>query len=72
MHQRTLQKLCSNSWWKKKVSMLSHCAYSSNLSPPEYFAFFKLKIELKGDQYKNILEIQKSAMAKLKTILIHE
>ncbi len=29
-------------------------------------------MELKGDQYKNILEIQKYMMEKLKAIPIHE
>ncbi len=29
-------------------------------------------MELKSDQYKNILEIQKSVMVKLKVIPIHE
>ncbi len=57
---------------KKRVPMLSHSVYSPDLSPLDYFAFTKLKIELKGYQYKNILEIQKSVMVKLKVIPIHE
>ncbi len=54
------------------VPVISHPTYSPNLSSPDYFAFHKLKIELKGDHCKNILEIQKSIVAKLKAIPIHE
>ncbi len=57
---------------KKRVSVLTHPAYSPSLGSPDYFAFPKLKMELKGDQCKNILEIQKPVTVKLKAILIHE
>ncbi len=33
---------------------LNHAPYSPDLSPPESFAFPKLKIELKGDRYVTI------------------
>ncbi len=52
--------------------MLSHPVNPPDLSLPNYFAFLKLKTELKGDRYKNILEIQTSVKAKLKVIPIHE
>ncbi len=52
--------------------MISHSIYSPSLGPPDYFVFPKLKMELKGDQYKNISEIQKSVTATLKTVPIHE
>ncbi len=54
------------------ASVLSHPAHSPNVSPPANFAFPKLKKELKSDEYKNILETQKSARMKLKAIPIHE
>ncbi len=44
--------------------------YSPDLSPPDYFAFQKLKMELEGDQYATIRDIQTSVMTKLKTIPI--
>ncbi len=47
---------------------LNHPPYSPDLSPPNYFAFPKLKIELKGDGYATISDIQTSVMTKLKTI----
>ncbi len=52
--------------------MLSLSVFSPNLSPTDYFAFPKLKMELKDNQYKNISEIPKPVTAKLKTIPIHE
>ncbi len=72
MRRRTSQQQCSNSCQRKGVPVLSYPAYSPNLSPPGYFAFPKLKMELKGEQHKNISEIQKSVMVKLKKIPIHE
>ncbi len=45
---------------------------SPDLSPPDYFPSPKLKMELKDNQYKNILEIQKFVMVKLKVKPIHE
>ncbi len=47
---------------------LNHPPYSPGLSPPDYFAFLKLKMELKGDRYATISDIQTSVMMKLKTI----
>ncbi len=49
---------------------LNHRPYSPDLSPPDYFAFPKLKMELKGHQYATISGIQPSVTAKLKTIPI--
>ncbi len=42
----------------------------SDLSPPNYFAFPKLKMELKGSQYATISDIQTFVTTKLKTIPI--
>ncbi len=44
--------------------------YSPDLSPLDYFPFPKLKMELKGDQYATISDIQTSVTTKLKTIPI--
>ncbi len=52
---------------KKGVAQLSRPPYLSDLSPPlDYFAFPKLKWELKGDHYASIEDIQKSVTAKFK------
>ncbi len=45
---------------KKGVAQLSHTPYLPVLRPPLYFAFPKLKLELKGDHYASIEDIQKS------------
>ncbi len=44
-------------------------SYSLDLSPPDYFAFLKLKMELKGDQYATVSDIQTSVTMKLKTTI---
>ncbi len=51
---------------KKGVTQLSHPPYLPNLSPlPDYFAFPKLKLELKGAHFASIEDIQKSVTTKL-------
>ncbi len=59
---------------KKGVAQLSHPQYLLDLSPPpfDYFAFPKLKLELKGDHYASIEDIQKSVTAKLKMFAISD
>ncbi len=49
---------------------LNHPLYSLDLSPPNYFAFPKLKMELKGNQYATKSDIQTSVTTKPKTIPI--
>ncbi len=49
---------------------LNHPPYSPDLSPPNYFAFPKLKMELKGGRYATISDIQTYVKTKLKTIPI--
>ncbi len=49
---------------------LNHARYSPNSSPSDYFAFPKLKMELKGDRYATISNIPTSVTTKLKTIPI--
>ncbi len=44
--------------------------YSPYLSLADYFAFLKLKMELKRDRYATISDIQTSIMTKLKTIRV--
>ncbi len=43
--------------------------YSPDSNPPEYFLFPKLKLELKGDHYDIVEDIQKSMTRKLNRIL---
>ncbi len=57
---------------KKKVLVLHHFAYVPNMSPTNYLAFPKLKMQVNGNQYQYISEIQKSVTVKLKAIPIHE
>ncbi len=58
---------------KKGVAQLSHPSHSPDLStPPNYFTFAKLKLELKGDHYASIPDIQKSVTAKLKAFPISD
>ncbi len=47
---------------------LTHSPCCPDLSPPDYFAFPKLKMELKEDQYTTISDIQTSVTTKLMTI----
>ncbi len=49
---------------------LNHAPYSPDLNPSDYFAFLKLKMELKGDRYATISDIQTSVTTKLKIIPI--
>ncbi len=49
---------------------LNHPPHSPDLSPPDYFAFPKLKMELKGARYATISDIQTSVTTKPKSIPI--
>lgn len=53
---------------KKMISVLSHPSYSPDLSPPDYFLFPKLKMELKGNHFGTIEDIQEAVTRKLNTI----
>lgn len=53
---------------KKNVQVLRHPPYSPDLSPPDYFLFPKLKIDLKGNHYGSISDIQKAVTSRLKGI----
>ncbi len=44
---------------------MSHSPIFAGFKPPDYFAFPKLKSELKGDHYALIEDIQKSVTLKL-------
>ncbi len=57
---------------KKGVTQLNNPPYLSYLSPPSlnYFTAQKLKLEMKGDHYASIEDIQKSVTAKLKAFPI--
>ncbi len=61
---------------KRGEAQLSRAPYLPDLSPPpptpDYFAFPKLKLELKGDHYASTEDIQKSVTAKLKAFLISD
>ncbi len=64
--------LTAEQWEQRVVHVkdLTIPPYSPDLSPPDYFAFPKLKMKLKGDLYATISDIQTSVMAKLRTILL--
>ncbi len=57
---------------KKGVAQLSQPPYSLDLNPLDYFAFPKLKLELKHDHCALIEDIQKSVAAKLRTFPISD
>ncbi len=58
---------------KNGVAEWSHLPYSPDLNPtPTYFAFPKLKLELKGDHYALMEDIQKSVATKLKAFPISD
>ncbi len=61
---RTMRTVCCS------CKRLNHSTHSPDLSPPDYFAFPRLKMELKGDLYATISDIQASVTMKLKTIPI--
>ncbi|KAL4112628.1 hypothetical protein QTP88_016377 [Uroleucon formosanum] len=48
--------------------LLDHPPYSPDLSPPDYFLFPKLKMELKGQHFSTIETIQEVVTQKLKNI----
>jgi len=53
---------------RKMVPVLNHPPYSPDLSPPDYFLFPKLKMELKGHHFATVETIQKSVTQKFKNI----
>ncbi len=56
---------------QKRSGTVESPSIFANLSPtPDYFAFSKLKLELKGDHYASIEDIQKSITSKLKAFPI--
>ncbi len=54
------------------MTQLGHPPYLPDLYPADYFAFQKLKLELKGDHYALIEDIQKSVTMKLKAFPISD
>jgi len=50
----------------KNVKTLYHPQYSTDLSPPDYFLFPKLKIKLKGPHFADVAEIQEAVTDELK------
>jgi len=52
----------------KQVATLNHAPYSPDLSPPDYFLFPKMKLQLKGARFDTIEEIQKAVTDQLNKI----
>jgi hypothetical protein len=52
----------------KNVPTLYHPSYSPDLSPPDYFLFPKLKMNLKGLHYAEVAEIQEAVTDELKNV----
>ncbi len=52
----------------KTVSALHHPPYSPDLSSPDYFAFQRLKLLVKGQLFEDIPTIERNVTAALKTI----
>jgi len=53
---------------QKQVATLNHPPYSPDLSPPNYFLFPKVKLQLKGARFDTIEEIQKAVTDQLNKI----
>ena len=53
---------------KKQVAVLNHSPYSPDLSPPDYFLFPKVKLQLKGAIFDTIEGIQKAVTDQLNKI----
>ena len=53
---------------QKQVATLNHPPYSPDLSPPDYFLFPKVKLQLKGARFDTIEEIQKAVTDQLNKI----
>ena len=51
---------------RKNVATLYHPPYSPDLSPPDYFLFPKLKMNLKGLHFADVAEIQEGVTNELK------
>jgi histone-lysine N-methyltransferase SETMAR len=52
----------------ENVTALYHPPYSPDLSPPDYFLFPKLKMELKGLHFADVAEIQEAITGELKKV----
>jgi hypothetical protein len=52
----------------KNVITLYHPPYSSDLSPPDYFLFPKLKTKLKGLRFVDVAEFQQAVTDELKKV----
>ena len=53
---------------QNQVATLNHPPYSPDLSPPDYFLFLKVKMQLKGARFDTIEEIQKAVTDQLNKI----
>jgi len=52
----------------KNVTTLYHPPYSTDLSPPDYFMFPKLKMKLKGLHFVDVAKIQEAVTDELKKV----
>jgi hypothetical protein len=52
----------------KNVTTLYHSPYSPDLSPPDYFLYYTLKIKLKGFHFADVAEIQEAEIDELKKV----
>ena len=53
---------------RKQVCVLHHPPYSPDLSPCDYFLFFKLKLPLKGRLFEDVQDIQAAVTPSLRAI----
>ena len=53
---------------QKQVATFNHLPYSPDFSPPDYFLFPKVKLQLKGARFDTIEEIQKAVTDQLNKI----
>jgi len=57
---------------QKQVATLNHPQYSPDLSPPDYFLFPKVKLQLNGARFNTTEEIQKAVTDRLNKILAED
>jgi len=55
-------------FWQKKASMVPQPPYSPDLSPCDFFLFFRLKKHLEGCNFGTLDNIQKSVTHELEGI----
>lgn len=57
---------------EKKISVVPHPSYSSDLAPCDFFLFPRLKSALKGQRFQDVEEIKANTATELKAITLEQ